>query len=148
MKKSYSSLVLLFAIASCSIPPSATSSGPRTLVLDGKSISEDAAGGFTCWYCKDFINEGPIVLEVGHFGAPSPNEVGFILYDGGYSGKIVAYQRTGLEHRWDFGDEGDESANYSFIIKTDGIGAYFDFTNLSVGEQTKPKDIYKCYQRK
>ncbi len=139
------SFVLLVSLGSCATFPSATPYGsPRTIILDGDRISESDVGRFTSWYCKDFSYGGRTLVEVGFFGDPELQGVGFILYDGGYSGKSTSYQRRGLEHRWEWGLIGQ----YVFVIKTDGLGAYYDFSTVPTGESTKPREIYKCYQRK
>ena len=122
--------------------PSATPSGPRTIVLDGEAITEEDLGEFTSWYCKDFVYGGPTLVEVGSFG--EGRILGFILYDGGYSGEYTFYERTGLDHRWDWGPNGTD---YAFIIKPDGTGLYYDFTSVPKGETTKQNEMYKCYQR-
>lgn len=111
--------------------------------MDGKEYKEDIAGGFNSWYCYDLVNletlgKGPIRLELGLFGDPMFSSIGYLLYDGGYSGQMTVYQRDGLEHRWDWGPKGNE---YAFIIKTDGTGLYFDFT---VEKQTEPRQFYSC----
>lgn len=140
-------LFLLTSIGSCatfkSTPPSANPSGPRTIVLGDEKISEEVAGGFTSWYCKDFINEDKVVIEVGFYEDSPFDWLGFVLYDGGFTGESALYQRKGLQHRWDWGPNG----NYAFIIKPDGIGLYYDFSLVSSGESTKANDVYKCYQR-
>ena len=144
------SFVLFMSLFSCATtqslehPPSATPSGPRTIVLEGESFSEKDVGEFKTWYCKDYVNRGPVLVEVGFFSNPSLEEFGFILYDGGYTGTIAFYQRTGLEHRWDWGPN---LTDYSFVIKTDGTGLYYDFTTVAKGESTKASAVYKCFQR-
>lgn len=139
--------ILLVAISSCATiktrPPSATPSGPRTLILSDQIISEEDTGGFTSWYCKDFIREDRIVIEVGFFNDTPVDFLGFLLYDGGYVGELALYRRTGLEHRWDWG----ENTVYSFVLKTNGTGLYYDFSTVSEGESTKARAVYKCYQR-
>ena len=138
---------ILSALVSCKTPKttasSANSSGPRTLIIGDETISEEDVGGFTSWYCKDFISRDRIVIEVGIFNDALMDFLGFILYDGGYTGEIAIYQRTGLEHRWDWG----ENAAYAFVLRTDGTGLYYDFTTVSEGESTKARAVYRCYQR-
>ncbi|WP_155816111.1 hypothetical protein [Sphaerochaeta globosa] len=59
-----------FLLASCVslIPPaSATASGPRTLIINTKTIIEEEAEGFTTWVCTDYIDGEKILLEVGFF---------------------------------------------------------------------------------
>jgi len=137
------SSVLVLSMTSCATVPSVTSSGPRIIVVDGENISESDVGGFTSWYCKDYLHEGPTLVEVGFFGTSKLEGIGFVLYDGGSVGESTLYRRIGLEHRWDWGQEGE----FSFVIKTDGTGAYYDFSNVPDGESTKPREIYKCFRR-
>jgi hypothetical protein len=122
--------------------PSANPSGSRTLILNGEPFSEDDVGGFTAWYCKDFSYGGDTLVEVGFFGDPSFNGIGFILYDGGFIGEIISYRREGLDRRWDFGQWG----SYAFVIKPDGTGLYYDFT-MSKDGTANASDIYECRQR-
>jgi hypothetical protein len=142
--------VLLMSLFSCAVfpsvapPPSATPSGPRTIVLGDEAFTEEDVGGFISWYCQDFVDGGRILVEVGFFGDTSLEELGFILYDGGYSGELAYYHRTGLEHRWDWGPNG---ADYAFVIKPDGTGLYYDFSSVPYGENTKASDVYQCHQR-
>ena len=157
--------------ATVNLPPSATPSGPRTIIIQGEPISEKDVEGFTSWYCKDYVYPGPTLVEVGFFnnlGAMIPDSVdiskvnelnesyglpelddllkfaGFILYDGGFSGEHTMYQRTGLEHRWSWSTDG---GSYSFIIKPDGTGLYYDFSNIPDGETTTAKEVYRCSKR-
>ncbi|MCO6360830.1 hypothetical protein [Roseivirga pacifica] len=135
--------VLLLVSCASTKPASLTPTGPRTIVLNGENWSEEIAGTFSSWYCYDLINtetlgKGPIRFEVGLFGNSSFSDVGFLLYDGGYSGVLTTYRREGLEHRWDWGPNGNE---YAFIIQTDGTGLYYDF---SIEAKSKPKALYKC----
>jgi len=144
------SFVLFISLVSCStVPtrtsvPSGTPSGPRTIVLDGDTVSEIDVRGFTSWYCQDYINGEDTLVEVGFFGDSNLEGTGFILYDGGYSGERTYYNRTGIEHRWDWFQN---KTNYSFVISTDGTGIYYDFSTVPVGEKTKGSSIYKCYKR-
>jgi len=118
-------------------------SGTRTLVLDGDTITDKEAGGFKCWYCKDYFEGGPILVELGLFGDAQLGNIGFVLYDNSNIGKITRYERTGLDHRWDWGYD----LKYTFKIKTDGTGAYYDFTGVPDSESIKPNQIFKCNQR-
>ena len=141
-------LLLAISLLSCSTlissPPSATQSGPRVLILNGKQISEEDTGGFTSWYCKDYVYGGPVLVEVGFFGNTKYKGLGFVLYDGGYKGELAHYQRVGLEHRWDWGPNQND---YAFVIKPDGTGLYYDFSSAKNGQSIKARDVYKCYQR-
>ena len=141
--------ILITSVVSCSTtkslknPPSATTSGPRTIILDGDSLSEGDLGDFESWICWDKYNGGPVLVEVGYYGVSGFDVLGFVLFDGGYSGKSTLHERTGLNHRWDWG----YGANYSFIIKPDGTGLYYDFSTVPEGETTTARDVYKCKKR-
>ena len=124
--------------------PSATPSGPRTIVLDGEAVTEEDAGGFVSWVCEDFVYGGRILVEVGFFGDPSFEGLGFILYDGGYSGELTYYRRTGLEHRWDWGPNEND---YAFVIQTDGTGLYYDLSTVPTGKSAKANNVYQCHRR-
>ena len=135
-------LFFIFLFTSCiSIPPSAVSTGPRTLILNGNTISEiETDNGFTAWFCTDYEG-GKTLVEVGYFSL-NGIQYGFILHDGGYTGEITSFGRYGLYYRWDWG----EDLQYSFIIKTDGIGLYYDFTSSKDGT-AKAREVYKAYKR-
>ncbi len=141
-------ILFFLSFLSCSSlrPASATQSGPRTIILDEKEFHEDEAGGFTSWYGVDFVNGGTIRVEVGFFGDQNLDGIGFILLDGGYTGELTTYRRTGLEHRWDWGLIGT-GYKYSFLLKTDGTGLYYDFTSVEDGKTTTARAVYKCLKR-
>lgn len=127
-------------------PSSATATGPRTIILNDKKYSEDDVGGFISWFCyasSDYDKEH-LLLEIGTFGDPELARLGYILYDGGYIGELTYYERKGLEYRWDWGPN---DTDYAFVIKSDGTGLYYDFSNVKRGESTKAKDVFKCYKR-
>jgi hypothetical protein len=90
------------------------------------------------------VADDRILVEVGFFGDPTYEGLGFILYDGGYKGGRTYYRRTGLEHRWDWGPDGSD---YAFVIKSDGAGLYYDFSTAEPGESKKASEVYKCYRR-
>jgi hypothetical protein len=141
------SLLLFISLISCnsltSRPESPPQSGPRSIILNDKKVSEKDVGGFISWNCYDYSTEKSILLEIGYFGGKKFKNIGFILYDGGNSGEYTHYQRAGLNHRWDWGSNG---GNYSFIIEPDGTGLYYDFSTASNGKKEKADSIYKCYQ--
>lgn len=150
MKKCPICIVIILTLFSCTSFPtlapvaSATTSGPRTIIIDGKTINEDETGGFISWYCIDSVYGGEILVEVGFFRDPNLEGFGFILYDGGYTGTSTYYQRTGLEHRWDWGPNEND---YAFVVKSDGVGLYYDFSYANPEEKIKAREVYKCYKR-
>jgi hypothetical protein len=131
-------LIISFLLQSCATAPSATKQGPRTIILNGTTFSEDELGRITSWRCVDYIRGNQTLVEVGFFSKPDYLGVGFILY-----GEPTVYRREGINHRWDWrADDYD----YAFIIKPDGTGLYIDFS-VTENEVEKPDERYKCYQR-
>jgi hypothetical protein len=92
----------------------------------------------------DYPYGGTTFVEVGFIDNPNWLGLGFILFDGGYSGEVSVYERTGLEHRWDWISGGGK---YAFVISQDGTGLYYDFTKVPYGESTTAREVYKCYKR-
>lgn len=54
------------------------------------------------------------------------------------------FQVEGLNRRWDFGKEPTGSYSYSFVIFPSGGGAYYDFSAVEYGVETKPKQVFRC----
>lgn len=139
-------LAVLF-LASCATVPSATPSGPRSIILNEKTYSETDLGRFNSWSCKDYASDAGIfastLVEVGSFTNTNLEGTGFILYDGSYSGESTKYQRKGINHRWDWGPNGSE---YTFVIKPDGTGFFYDFSSSPLGESVQANEVYKCYR--
>jgi len=135
-------LIAILSFTACRTMSSSTPSGPRTIILNGKTLSETDVEKFVSWRCKDFVNSSGTLVELGIFTNSTLSDAGFILYDGGYSGEVTKYARKGINHRWDWGANGD----FAFIIKPDGTGLFYDFSSVKSGEKTKADDVYKCYQ--
>lgn len=122
----------------------------RDLFISGRKVNEQEFGGCERWYAVDPFNifgddvEDDIVrFQVGYF---KDNNIGFILYEDETVGEEAIYYRQGLELRWDWGyDENDDSSwyRYSFIIKPDGTGLYYDFSTSEDGIAS-PREFYKC----
>lgn len=118
----------------------------RTLKIGGKTFDK-----YTLWGCREYSGDKRLVLELVKIEIPdneTPKElqgtyVGLILFDDreDYAGGM--YRREGINHRWDWG-EGKGKGDYTFIIKPDGTGLYYDFTNVKQGGITKSKDYFKC----
>ena len=139
-------LGLVLLLSACASTPTATTpttatthQGPRIIVLSGTQVSEETHGKFISWGCRDYADSGRILVELGRFLDPELNLLGFVLYDGGDSGSGTNYHRTGINHRWDWG--GPNGSDYAFIIKPDGTGLYYDFSNVSKGTETKANDV-------
>jgi hypothetical protein len=134
--------VVTIICAACASTLPTVKSGTRSISLDDTKYSEEKLGKFNSWRCRDYVHDTGTLVEVGTFTMASLSKFGFVLYDGGNTGTFTVYQREGLNHRWDWGSEG----HFSFIIKPDGTGLYYDFSSVPSGETAKAKDVYKCAQ--
>jgi hypothetical protein len=109
-------------------------------------------GRFVSWGCSEYGSSRPIpdygsgsriLVEIGRFEAAHLSELGFILYDGSSSGEPTTYQRKGVNQRWDWGVNGE----FAFVLKPDGTGLFYDFSNVEQGAQTNANDVYECSRR-
>ena len=132
-------------LSSCLQSPVHTSTMPdvktkRTISINGEKFTEIKAGEFITWKCRDYIRGDRTLVEVGHFPDKLYSSAGFILYDGTSKGVFAMYKRDELDHRWNWGT----GSSYSFIIRPDGTGLYYDFSTAKNGVKSKADDIYKC----
>ena len=118
-----------------------TNQVPRTIVIDGQQVTENKVGEFISWGCGGFIQPNNVLIEVGIFSNPELSGAGFILFDGGDTGEFTWYRREGIDHRWSWGPNRND---YVLIIKPDGRGFYYNFSNVPNGESTKSEDVYIC----
>ena len=155
MKTSKRTLIgsaLVLFIAGCTTLESqstepASSKSPkhsRTINLNGKEFSEEEHGSFEIWECREYIRGNKVLFEVGRFVDSDLSQYGFILYDGSSSGDLTIYQRRGLNERWSWETTG---GSFSFIIKPDGIGLYYDFSDVPNGEKIKARDVFRCSKK-
>ena len=137
--------ITLILISCASIP----SDRNRQLFLtNGYTISESEHGGVERWYAVDKYNydslSDEIRFQVGYFR--DDNILGFILWGTGTTGESAFFSRQGLDLRWNWGFNGSiYDFNYSFIIRPDGTGLYYDFSTSTDGT-AKPRGIYKVHK--
>jgi hypothetical protein len=121
----------------------ANSPEPRTITLDGTVLSEEIVRELTSWLCSDLFDRlGRVLVEVGTFSDSDLTGIGFVIYDGGNSGSPTSYSRKGINHRWDWGPNG---IDFAFVVKPDGTGLFYDFTNAN-GESVAAKNVFTCRQ--
>jgi hypothetical protein len=152
-----------FFLFACAVPPNgANSSSPgtiergqesrkpkptragRVITLGESPYSEDSLGPFVSWGCSEYGSDSRIIVEIGRFEAASLSDTGFILYDGTSSGERTSYERRGVNQRWDWGPNGTQ---FAFVLRSDGTGLFYDFSNVQKGETTLANDKYKCSRR-
>ena len=56
---------------------------------------------------------------------------------------VAGFSVNGLNLRWNFGDDAEGGYDYSFIIRPDGTGLYYDFSH-STGGTANASQTYKC----
>jgi len=59
----------------------------------------------------------------------------------------TAYRVAGVNRRWDWGNDGDDSYNYAFVIEPDGTGLYYDFSWTEKGETTNSRQVFSCRRK-
>ncbi|MEW5894315.1 MAG: hypothetical protein AB1650_00915 [Candidatus Omnitrophota bacterium] len=143
MKNKFMFSLLIVSLSGCASLSSLVSPKPRAITLGDTVYNEETSGKFICWECRDFIDDGRILVEVGIFSDPKLKDVGFVLFDGSNSGNITYYQRRGINHRWDWGPDWND---FSFIIEPDGTGLFYDFSNAK-SKSIKANQVFKCWQR-
>lgn len=143
----------------------------RILVINGEQSPEINPEQIVSWKCSEYGSEGRTIVELGYAQIDSSyrdmpeykelseeereiveshmdtlKKFGFVLYDGTNTGDVTFYSRQGLNHRWDWrGDTGEDSGlPYSFVIKPDGTGLFYDFTGTEDGESIEANDVYEC----
>lgn len=150
MKKITSIVLICFcvlSISACNTTRSGISKSSPSLILNGRAISDNELGNYQTWRCRDWGYGGNLetLVEVGFLTNSIVHEevevdaslqIGFVLYEGTNIGTIADYKRSGLEHRWDWEENGGK---YVFLVKSDGTGYYFD---LSVS--TDSREAYEC----
>ena len=54
------------------------------------------------------------------------------------------YRVQGFDRRWNFGLQDDNTYNYAFVLKPDGIAAYYDFSRAEAGETVMGSQVFFC----
>lgn len=64
----------------------------------------------------------------------------------GAAGHTAGFEIRGLNRHWRFGvSDGGDAFQYSFVIRPDGTGLYYDFT-ISNDGRALPSQVYDCVQ--
>ena len=100
------------------------------------------------WECYDiaaYDRATPLVVldgslrmdsETPNLGPGTVRLLGLVEHD-------AQFRIDGLDRRWNFGlDEG--SYEFAIVIEPNGNGSYYDFSAVSSGERTGPKQLYSC----
>ena len=102
-----------------------------------------AAAPVETWECRDYMESGwnniIVVATIDEDRTTGSIEVAGTTQE-------TIYHVEGFNRRWDFGLKKDGGFSYSFLIKPDGTGLYYDFTRADTA--VKASMVMECRQRK
>jgi hypothetical protein len=156
-------LIALPILSSCALMN--TPDTPKTIEINGTSYDR-----YALWECHEFYGEKNIVFEFVNIpdvtfeeeaqeGADLQEDenlakarkalkeseavlanfyTDYVLFGSRKEHYSAFYYRHGINHRWDWEDK------FSFVIKPDGTGLYYDFSSTQEGEATTASDLFKC----
>ena len=107
----------------------------RLILITMLCLLAELAFGDERWSCTDFGSAEVLVVASSN----DTKNLGTISVAGVKHN--ADYRVQGFNRRWNFGTDGD-GYPYSFVIKPDGTGLYYDFT--SSDENVKASMVFKC----
>jgi len=106
-------------------------------------LSLFAAAPVETWECKDYAESGwNKIIVVATID--EDRTTGSIEVAG--TAQATIYHVEGFNRRWDFGRKNGGGYSYSFLIKPDGTGLYYDFTQSD--HAVRASMVMECRQRK
>lgn len=133
----------------------------RTFILDDDVVTENEHVRFNLWNCKDYYDGGQVVITLGETDTSrllrrldsveqdkseitnqsikNLQQTGIILFNRTNEGVFALNYRYGIDKRWDWADERDNS--FSVILKSNGKAFFYNFISE---EQVSPSATFKC----
>ena len=106
--------------------------------------AEEKADWAEEWKCFDpYDYDKKSVLIEAFRGKPYEIEgkwTSFGVIKAAGSTSFGVFKVLGLDRRWNWGDE------YAFVIKPNGDGLYYDFSNIEDGGTTSPSQRFNCVE--
>ena len=106
-------------------------------------ISSEVIETWSCYDVVDYSKKSPLVVLSRHKFTNNDTqetiELGEVEVAAVNYGSL--FRVTGFDRRWDFGPE-DRPTSFAFIIKPNGDGLYYDFTDSDEG--VSPSQFFKC----
>ncbi len=113
------------------------------ILLAGNAYAEDSID-FECQSGSYWNPDGKVLVR-----AIIVPDSGFGLVTVADTDYVAKYERKGFNHRWDFEfNEEEDRFDYTFVIKPDGTGLYYDFSIMEPGKPVSPSQTYICQQSK
>ena len=118
----------------------------------GAAVAEEDIQPDELWNCYAPSDENKQKVIIYLYWHQLPGEkhglgIGAVEFsNSGAAGHTAMFELLGLNRRWRFGvsDAGD-AFQYSFVIRPDGTGLYYDFTTSKDGSAL-PSQVYDCVQ--
>ena len=113
------------------------------------TIPDNETEGLERWGCGDYFDgcwfNCPVKLTADFRVSIGTVEIADTV-------KSTRFELKGLERRWDWCMADDGRFDCAFVLGTDGIGNYYDFTGVMPDSdgaiRTKPTDLFKCTRRR
>ena len=133
----------------------------RSFILNDDVITENENVRFNLWNCKDYYDGGQVIITLGETNISrlsgkldsveedepeiinqsikNLQQTGIILFNRTNEGVFALNYRYGIDKRWDWTDERDNS--FSVVLKSNGKAFFYNFISE---EQVSPSATFKC----
>lgn len=99
------------------------------------------------WWCTDYFQKDKYVLTaVVYKGLSSAQQKGKVwISDVDVDPDFeMIYELDGINRRWNWGLSGNGVYDYSFIIKPDGTGLYYNFRHKDTNVEAS--EVFRCHR--
>ena len=115
----------------------------------GKPIEQ-----WKCYSLMDFFGDKEkVIVKALRYAIQEHIDGSFTLGEIHVAGQayVAIFTVDGFDRTWDFGPmEAPEEGTvpvFRFVIRPDGAGLYYDFSDLGKGEKTTPSQTFKCVEK-
>ena len=109
----------------------------------GSSAQDEFDGAMVeKWECREFSEDyGKILIKLWRINGMKEG-FGYLEYAG--VSFPALFKLDGLSLRWNWELDQDDMWDYSFVVKPDGTGLFYDFSGVEKGDSTRATDLYTC----
>lgn len=113
------------------------------VVPAGASAQDEFDGAMVeQWDCREFSEDnGKILIRLWRASGMKEG-FGYLEYAGISIPALFTLDGLSLRWNWELGH--DDTWEYSFAIKPDGTGLFYDFSGVEKGSSTTARDVYSC----